>query len=129
MNKKKSSNITIKSSTAEYLTFISSIGDNKESVELRYEDENIWMTQKMIAQLYDVSISAINQHIKTLKKDEEINNSVIKKYLITANDGKKYSTNHYNLQSIISIGFKIENERAIQFRKWARKIIKEYTIK
>jgi len=72
MNKKRLSNITIKSSTAEYLTFISSIGDNKESVELRYEDENIWMTQKMIAQLYDVSVSAINQHIDRLIKDSEI---------------------------------------------------------
>jgi len=125
-------NITIKSSTAEYLTFISSIGTNEESIELRYEDENIWMTQKMIAQLYDVSISAVNQHIKTLVKDDEIDFWTIKKYLIVQKEGNrniKRNIDHYNLQAIISIWFKIENERAIQFRKWARKIIKEYTIK
>jgi len=129
---KKSSNITIKSSTAEYLTFISSIGDNKESIELRYENENIWMTQKMIAQLYNVSVSAISQHIDRLIKDSEIEGWTIKKYLIVQKEGNrevKRNVDHYNLQSIISLWFKIENERSIQFRKWARDIVKDYTIK
>lgn len=127
-DKKQLSQI-IQSSTAQYLTFVSANVDDSASIEVRYEDENIWMTQKMLAELYDVSVSAINQHIKKLTEDNEINDSVIKQYLITASDGKKYNTAHYNLQTIISIGFKIENERAVQFRKWAREIVKEYTIK
>ena len=96
----------IRSSSAEYLTFISANGTGQGSIEIRYEDENIWMTQKMMAELYGVSVSAINQHLETLKKDSELNNSVIKYYLITASDKKKYKTKHYNLQAIISVGFK-----------------------
>ena len=121
--------INIHSSTAEYLTFIASVGDSEQSVEMRYEDENIWLTQKMMAELYDVSVSAINQHIKKIFDDGELSkDSVIKKYLITAADGKKYNTNHYNLQMIIAVGFKIDNDRAVQFRKWAGQIVKDYTI-
>jgi len=76
-----------------------------------------------------VSVSAINQHLKRLQHDKEIEkDSVIKKFLITAADGKNYQSNHYNLQAIISVGFKIENERAVQFRKWANQIVKNYTI-
>jgi hypothetical protein len=95
-------------SAYKYLTFVSATGDNPESIEARYEDENIWMTQKMMAELYGVSILAINQHIKKLADDNEINDSVIKHYLITASDGKNYNATHYNLQTIISVGFKIE---------------------
>jgi len=128
MNKNNNKKMMIRSSAAEYLTFISATGDDKQSIEMRYEDENIWLTQKMMAELYGVSVSAINQHLKKLTKDKEINSSDIKQYLITASDGKKYKATHYNLQVIISVGFKIENERAIQFRKWARQIVKDYTI-
>lgn len=118
-----------KSSSAEYLTFIASGGESESAVEMRYEDENIWLTQKLMSELYDVSVPAINQHLKRLIADSEIDeNSAIKKYLITAADGKNYRTNHYNLQAIISVGFKVENERAVQFRKWARQIVKDYTI-
>ena len=96
---------------------------------MRYEDENIWLTQKMMATLYDVTVSAINQHLKRIFADNELDeNAVIKKYLITASDGKNYNTKHYNLQAIIAVGFKIENERAVQFRKWAGQIVKDYTI-
>jgi len=122
----------IRSSSAEYLTFISANGTGQGSIEIRYEDENIWMTQKMMAELYGVSVSAINQHLETLKKDSELNVATIKKYLIVQNEGgRKVSrnTDHYNLQIIISVGFKIENTKAVQFRKWAREIVKEYTIK
>ncbi|GHV33815.1 toxin Fic [Bacteroidia bacterium] len=120
---------TIRSSVAEYLTFVAATGDNPQSIEMRYEDENIWLTQKMLATLYGVSVSAINQHIKKIFEDRELDeNSVIKKYLITAEDGKLYNTNHYNLQMIIAVGFKVNNERAVQFRKWANTIVKEYTI-
>ena len=122
-------NKPIRSSAAEYLTFVASTGGEDESVEMRYEDENIWLTQKMMATLYDVTVPAVNQHIKKIFNDGELNeNSVIKNYLITAADGKKYSAKHYNLQMIIAVGFKIDNERAVQFRKWAGHIVKDYTI-
>lgn len=126
-NKKKE--ITIHSSAAEYLTYVASTGSNSDSFEMRYEDENIWLTQKMMATLYDVSVSAINQHLKRIFGDNElIEESVIKKYLITASDGKSYSTKHYNLQAIIAVGFKVNNDRAVRFRKWAGQIVKDYTI-
>lgn len=118
-----------RSSSAEYLTFIAATGGAESAVELRYEDENIWLTQKLMAELYGVSVAAINQHLKRLTDDGEIDpSSVIKKYLITAADGKTYSTKHYNLQAIIAVGFKVENPRAVQFRKWAGQIVKDYTI-
>ena len=125
----KNKEITIHSSAAEYLTYVASTGSNSDSFEMRYEDENIWLTQKMMATLYDVSVSAINQHLKRIFEDNElVEESVIKKYLITASDGKSYSTKHYNLQAIIAVGFKINNERAVRFRKWAGQIVKDYTI-
>lgn len=129
MSKKKNQAPTLRSSAAEYLTFVAAVGDVESSVEMRYEDENIWLTQKMMATLYDVSVPAINQHLKRIFSDNELEeNSVVKQYLITAKDGKNYNTKHYNLQAIIAVGFKIENERAVQFRKWANKIVKDYTI-
>ena len=127
---KQKKEISIRSSAAEYLTFVASTGDSADSIEMRYEDENIWLTQKMMATLYGVSVSAINQHLKTIFADSELEpQAVIKKYLITAADGKRYHTNHYNLQAIIAVGFKVNNERAVQFRKWANAIVKDYTIK
>ena len=127
-SEKKETSI-VRSSAAEYLTFIAAGGRSETSVEMRYEDENIWLTQKMMAALYDVSVPAINQHLKRIFADDELEESaVVKKYLTTAADGKNYNTKHYNLQGIIAIGFKIENERAVQFRKWANQIVKDYTI-
>jgi len=118
----------VRSSAAEYLTFVAAAGSGETSVEMRYEDENIWLTQKMMATLYDVTVSAINQHLKRIFADNELQeDSVVKKYLITAADGKNYNTKHYSLQAIIAVGFKIENERAVQFRKWANQIVKDYT--
>lgn len=102
----KKNEVFIRSSAAEYLTFVASTGESDASFEMRYEDENIWLTQKMMAALYDVSVAAINQHLKKFFADEELREeAVVKKYLITANDGKNYSTKHYNLQAIIAIGF------------------------
>lgn len=102
MLKREKNEITIRSSAAEYLTYIASVGGEDSSVEMRYEDENIWLSQKMMATLYDVSVSAINQHIKRIFDDGElVEDSVIKKYLITASDGKNYNTTHYNLQMSI----------------------------
>ena len=130
MAKKKKSEITIRSSAAEYLTYVAATGDNSQSFEMRYEDENIWLTQKMMATLYDVETHTINYHIKKIFSDSELEeNSVIRNFRITAADGKQYNTIHYNLQMIIAVGFKVNNERAVQFRKWANQIVKDYTIK
>jgi hypothetical protein len=119
----------VRSSAAEYLTFVAAGGGSEAGVEMRYEDENIWLTQKMMATLYDVSVPAINQHLKRIFADNELEEeAVIKQYLTTAADGKNYRVKHYNLQAIIAVGFKIENERAVQFRKWANQIVKDYTI-
>ncbi|MBN2782411.1 MAG: virulence RhuM family protein [Campylobacterales bacterium] len=127
---KKDNHITIRSSAAEYLTFAASTNAANENIEIRYEDENLWLTQKLIAQLYDVEVNTINYHIKKIFADNELEeNSVIRKFRITANDGKTYNTQHYNLSMIIAIGFKVDNEKAVQFRKWANNIINEYTIK
>ncbi|MFA7368849.1 MAG: virulence RhuM family protein [Kiritimatiellales bacterium] len=125
-------NKLIRSSTAEYLTFIAAGGGSETSVEMRYEDENIWLTQKMMAVLYDVSIPAINQHLKRIFADRELERgATVKKYLIVQNEGDRQvqrEVEHYNLQAIVAVGFKIENERAMQFRKWAGRIVKDYTI-
>ena len=121
--------ISIRSSAAEYLTFVAATGDDKNSVEVRYEDENIWITQKMLAVLYEVDVRTINYHIKKIFEDSELTeDSVIRKFRITAEDGKSYDTMHYNLQMIIAVGFKVNSERAVQFRKWVNQIAKDYTI-
>lgn len=128
--KKKKDEITIRSSAAEYLTFVASTGDSNESIEMRYEDENIWLSQKMMAELYDVDVRTINYHIKKIFSDSELDeNSVIRNFRITAADGKNYDTKHYSLEMIIAVGFKVNSERAVQFRKWVNVIAKDYTIK
>ena len=130
MAKKQKKEVTIRSSAAEYLTFVAANGDDKNSVEIRYEDENIWITQKMLAVLYDVDVRTINYHIKKIFDDSELEEaSVIRIFRITAADGKSYDTKHYNLQMIIAVGFKVNSERAVQFRKWINQIAKDYTIK
>ncbi len=130
MAKKKKNEITIRSSAAEYLTFVASKGESQDSFEIRYEDENIWMTQKIMATLYDVETHTINYHIKKIFADSELDeSSVIRKFRITATDGKTYNANHYNLQMVIAVGFKVNSERAVQFRKWVNQIAKDYTIK
>ena len=122
--------ISIRSSAAEYLTFVAATGDDKDSIEVRYEDENIWITQKMLATLYEVDVRTINYHIKKIFEDSELTEeSVIQNFRITATDGKQYDTKHYNLQMIIAVGFKVNSERAVQFRKWVNQIAKDYTIK
>ena len=127
---KKKNELTLRSSAAEYLTYVASTGDNPQNIEIRYEDENIWLTQKIMAQLYEVTVPNINYHINKIFKDSELQkDSVIKKFLITADDGKPYNTNHYSLEMIIAVGFKVNSEKAVQFRKWVNAIAKEYTIK
>ena len=129
---KKKKEITVRSSAAEYLTFVASTGDSQDSFEMRYEDENIWLTQKMMAVLYDVSVPAISQHIKRIFEDGELQpEATIKKYLTVQTEGERQisrNLDHYNLQMIIAVGFKVNNQRAVQFRKWAGQIVKDYTI-
>ena len=131
--KKKKDAITIRSSAAEYLTYVASVGEQQDSIEMRYEDENIWLTQKMMATLYDVNVRTINEHIKKIYSDSELEeDSTIRNFRIVQTEGSRQvtrDTKHYNLQMIIAVGFKVNNERAIQFRKWANGIVKDYTIK
>ena len=131
--KKKKDEITIRSSAAEYLTYVASVGEQQDSVEMRYEDENIWLTQKMMATLYDVDVRTINEHIKKIYLDSELEeDSTIRNFRIVQTEGSRQvtrDTKHYNLQMIIAVGFKVNNERAVQFRKWANNIVKDYTIK
>lgn len=123
----------VRSSAAEYLTFVAATGDSETSVEMRYEDENIWLTQKMMATLYDVSVPTINEHIKKIFSDMElVEDSTIRNFRIVQTEGArqvKREIAHYNLQMIIAVGFKVNSERAVQFRKWVNNIAKEYTIK
>jgi hypothetical protein len=128
MSKKKSPVPTIRSSAAEYLTFVAASGEG--GIEAVYADEDVWLSQKMMAVLYDVNVRTVNEHLKKIFADSELQeNSVIRKFRITASDGKNYNTSHYNLSAIIAVGYKVNSERAVQFRKWATGIIKEFTIK
>ena len=131
--KKKKDEITIRSSAAEYLTYVASVGDQQDSVEMRYEDENIWLTQKMMATLYDVDVRTINEHIKKIYSDSELEkDSTIRNFRIVQTEGSRQvtrDTKHYSLQMIIAVGFKVNSERAVQFRKWVNQIAKDYTIK
>ena len=133
MKKDKREISIVRSSAAEYLTFVASTGADEKSIEMRYEDENIWLTQKMMAALYDVDVRTINDHIKKIYSDSELEQSAtIRKYRIVQTEGSRQvtrDTKHYNLQMIIAVGFKVNNERAVQFRKWANNIVKDYTIK
>ena len=129
----KKTDISIRSSAAEYLTYVASVGEQEDSIEMRYEDENIWLTQKMMAILYGVDVRTINDHIKKVYADSELEDlATIRKFRIVQIEGSRQvqrETNHYNLQMIIAVGFKVNNERAVQFRKWANGIVKDYTIK
>lgn len=128
MSNKKKKELSIRSSAAEYLTFITASGQG--GVEAVYADEDVWLSQKMMGELYQVETHTINYHLKKIFSDSELEeDAVIRKFRITAQDGKNYTTNHYNLSAIIAVGYKVNSERAVQFRKWATGIIKEYTIK
>ena len=128
----KKKELIVRSSAAEYLTFVASAGNSDDSFEMRYEDENIWLTQKMMAELYGVNVRTINEHIKKIYNDGElVENSTIRKFRIVQDEGSRRVNReviHYNLQLIIAVGFKVNNQRAVQFRKWAGQIVKDHTI-
>jgi hypothetical protein len=117
-----------RSSAAEYLTFVAAGGEG--GVEAIYADENVWLSQKMMATLYDVNVRTVNEHLKRIFADSELQEAaVIRKFRITASDGKTYDTKHYNLKAIIAVGYKVNSERAVQFRKWATDVVSEFAIK
>ena len=129
----KNGEVLVRSSAAEYLTYVACVGEQQDSVEMRYEDENIWLTQKMMATLYGVSVPTVYEHIKHIYDDIELTpQATIRKFRIVQMEGSRQVNRdvaHYNLQMIIAVGFKVYNERAVQFRKWANRIVKDYTIK
>src|SRR5688572_26866402 len=126
--KKKPTAPLVRSSAAEYLTFVAASGAG--GVEAVYADENVWLSQKMMAQLYDVEVPTINYHLKKVFEDSELESeAVIRNFRITGPDGKTYDTKHYNLSAIIAVGYKVNSERAVQFRKWANRVVEEFTIK
>ena len=128
MSSPKKSKDMLRASVAEYLTFVTATGES--NIQSLYAEENVWLSQKMMALLYGVEVPTINYHLQKIFEDNELaKNSVIRNFLITADDGKTYNTKHYNLSAIIAVGYKVNSERAVQFRKWATQIIEEFTIK
>ena len=120
--------LQIRNSTAEFLIFTGQAGE--KSIEARYEDETIWLTQKLMATLFEVTVPTINEHLKNIFASGELSqDSAIRKFRITAADGKKYSTKLYNLDAIISVGYRVNSVRATQFRQWATHVLREFAIK
>ncbi len=118
----------IRNSTAEFLMFTSQAGE--DSIEVRVEGETVWLTQKMLAQLFDVNVRTISEHLQTIFSSEELlENSVVRNFRNTAADGKQYNTNFYNLDAIIAIGYRVNSKRATQFRQWATQVLKQFAIK
>ncbi|WP_315037910.1 virulence RhuM family protein [Capnocytophaga sputigena] len=118
----------LRASVAEYLTFVTATGES--NIQSIYAEENVWLSQKMMGLLYNVDVRTINYHLQKIFSDNELEeNSVIQDFRITADDGKMYSIKHYNLSAIIAVGYKVNSERAVQFRKWATLVIQEFTIK
>ncbi len=118
----------IRNSTAEFLIFTNQAGD--QSIEVRYEDNEIWLTQKRIAELFEVNVRTVNEHLKNIFDSEELNElSVIRNFRITATDSKNYNTKHYNLDAVISVGYRVNSVRATQFRQWATQVLREFAQK
>lgn len=118
-------NLTIRNSTAEFLIFTTVNG--QDAIEVKIEDETVWLTQKLIAKLFDVHVATVNEHLKNIFKTDELEeDSVIRNFLITANDGKNYNTKHYNLDAIISLGYRINSKKATEFRRWATQVLKQF---
>ena len=118
----------IRNSAVEFLIFTSQAGE--ASIEVRYEDESVWLTQKMMAALFGVDVRTISEHLKNIFVSGELQqNSVVRKFRNTASDGKQYLTNFYNLDAIISVGYRVNSIRATQFRQWATRVLREFAIK
>ena len=117
--------LQIRNSTAEFLIFTTN--NAQDTIEVKVEDESVWLTQKLVAKLFDVTVATVNEHLKNIFKTNELQeNSVIRKFLITASDGKNYNTQHYNLDAIISLGYRINSNKATEFRQWATQVLKQF---
>ncbi len=128
MPRETTKSVAIRSSAAEFLIFTHQVGG--DSIEVRYQDETIWLTQKMMAELFGVSVPTINEHLGNIFKSGELApDAVIRKFRITAADGKTYNTQFYDLDAIISVGYRVNSIRATQFRRWATQVLREYAIK
>ena len=120
--------LMIRSSSAEFLIFERQKGE--KGVEVRFQDGDLWLTQKSISELFDTSKQDISYHLKSIFQNLELDeSSVVKNFLTTANDNKKYNTNYYNLDAVIAVGFRVNSDRAIQFRRWAIYVLKEFSKK
>ncbi|MCL2653583.1 MAG: virulence RhuM family protein [Propionibacteriaceae bacterium] len=120
--------LRIRNSTTEFLIFTAEAGD--QSIEARYEDDTIWLTQRLMSELFQVNVRTISEHLQNVFATGELEeDSVIRKFRITASDGKSYLTQHYNLDAIISVGYRVNSRRATQFRQWATQVLRDYAIK
>src|SRR5665648_734949 len=123
-----SKNLQIRNSTAEFLVFTKQAGES--TIDVRIEDETVWLTQKLLAVLFEVDVRTISEHLKNIFNSHELDaSSVIRKFRTTANDGKNYDTQFYNLDAIISVGYRVNSERAIQFRQWATNVLRDFAIR
>ena len=120
--------LRIRNSTAEFLVFTAQAGE--KGIEVRVEDETVWLTQKLLAALFDVDVRTISEHLQNIFTSGELAEaSVIRKFRITAADGKSYTTAHYNLDAIIAVGFRVNSTRATQFRQWAISILRDFALR
>jgi hypothetical protein len=127
-NSDNNNKLTIRNSTAEFLIFTQQAGES--GIEVRYEEGSIWLTQKLIAELFAVDTNTVGEHLQNIFKSQELDqNSVTRKFRATASDGKNYNTQFYNLDAIISVGYRVNSKRATQFRQWATQVLKEFAIK
>ena len=121
-------NIEIRNSTAEFLIFM--LEGKEDGIQVMYKNETIWATQKAMAQLFDVGVPAISKHLKNIfESGELVENSVISKMETTASDGKNYNTTYYNLDAIISVGYRVNSVRATQFRQWCTFVLRQFAIR
>ena len=124
----KTQSLAIRNSTAEFLIFQAQ--SQADGVEVFYNDETLWLTQKAMSTLFDVGIPAISKHLKNIFEDGELSeDSVISKMETTAADGKKYMTKYYNLDAVISVGYRVNSTRATQFRQWATAVLRQFAIR
>ncbi len=125
---RKPCGLAIRNSTAEFLIFTAQAGE--ESIDVRFEDETIWLTQKLMAALFDVDVRTVSEHLRNVFAGGELDErAVIRKFRTTAADGKTYQTQHYNLDAIISVGYRVNSVRATQFRQWATQVLRDFAIK
>ncbi len=120
--------LMVHNSTAEFLIFTSQA--KAQGIEVRHEEENLWLTQKMMAQLFEVTVPTVNEHLKNIFNSNELSeDSVIRKFRTTASDGKNYETQFYSLDAVISVGYRVNSKRATEFRQWATRVLKEFSVK